>query len=166
VNIILRIASATFAAAALAGGGQVAFADEAKPPGAAPAPHHKPALDQSGQVRQGKASFYNLPGRTMADGTPMNPRASTAASKTLPLGTAARVTNLRNGKSTVVEIRDRGPFVKGRIVDLSPKAAKDIGLDRKEGIAPVTVAPITIPLPDGSVRVGEGAAETSGTVID
>ena len=94
----------------------------------------------------------------MADGTPMNPNANIAASKTLPLGTEARVTNLRNGKSTVVQIRDRGPYAKGRILDLSPHAAQALDVGRA-GVAPVEVAPITVPQPDGSVKLGAGAVD-------
>ncbi len=79
-------------------------------------------LDVSGRKRVGTASFYakRFAGRKMADGTPMHPHGDNAASKTLPLGTTATVTNLETGKSAVVTIRDRGPYVAGRIVDLSP----------------------------------------------
>ncbi|HJV59883.1 MAG TPA: septal ring lytic transglycosylase RlpA family protein, partial [Albitalea sp.] len=124
------------------------------------AAHAKPALDHSGKKRRGRASYYSrhLAGRVMADGTPMDPHASTAASKTLPLGTTARVTNLHNGRSTVVQIRDRGPFVKGRILDVSPQAAQALGMKRS-GVALVEVAPIDVPQPDGSVRSGAGAGE-------
>ena len=87
----------------------------------------------------------------MADGTPMRPQGDNAASKTLPLGTKALVTNLETGRAAVVTIRDRGPYVTGRIVDLSPATARKIGLDRKEGLAKVEVAPIEVPLEDGSL---------------
>ncbi|HZW13405.1 MAG TPA: septal ring lytic transglycosylase RlpA family protein [Noviherbaspirillum sp.] len=124
----------------------------------------KPPLDRSGAARTGKASFYGkqFHGKKMADGTPMNPDANIAASRTLPLGTKAEVTNLANGKSEVVEIRDRGPYVDGRIVDVSPRVAEK--LDMKEvGVAPVVVRPIEVPQPDGSIKLGAGAptAETS-----
>ena len=89
----------------------------------------------------------------MADGTPMRLYSSNAASLTLPLGSTARITNLDTGRSAVVTIRDRGPYVKGRIVDLSPATAREIGLARKQGLATVRVTPLTIPLPDGSVKV-------------
>jgi rare lipoprotein A len=119
----------------------------------------KPGLDHSGQPRKGKASFYadRFAGRKMADGTPMNPNSNVAASRTLPLGTKAEVTNLDNGKKEVVEIRDRGPYVDGRIVDLSPKVAKKLDMDEK-GIAPVVVTPIEVPQPDGSVKPGAAAS--------
>lgn len=92
----------------------------------------------------------------MADGTPMNPNANAAASKTLPLGTTARVTNLESGKSAVVSIRDRGPYVPGRIVDVTPKVAEKLDM-KEEGVAPVEVRPIAVPQPDGSIKPGVGA---------
>jgi rare lipoprotein A len=115
-----------------------------------------PALDRSGHKRLGKASFYarQFSGRKMADGTIMQPQGDNAASKTLPLGTTARVTNLENGRSAVVTIRDRGPYIQGRIVDLSPGTAQKIGIERKNGVAKVEVAPILVPLADGHVKLG------------
>jgi rare lipoprotein A len=112
-------------------------------------------LDRSGQKRVGKASFYasRYAGKTMADGTPMRLYSSNAASVTLPLGTVARVTNLDTGRSAVVTIQDRGPYVRGRIIDLSPATARRIGLGRKQGIAPVEVTPLAVPLADGTVKV-------------
>jgi rare lipoprotein A len=90
----------------------------------------------------GKASFYasHYAGKTMADGTPMRLGSNNAASLTLPLGATARVTDLKTGRSAVVVIRDRGPYVKGRIIDLSPATARRIGLTRREGVALVSVA--------------------------
>ncbi|WP_254074220.1 septal ring lytic transglycosylase RlpA family protein [Burkholderia sp. S171] len=123
------------------------------------APHT--GLDRSGKPRKGKASYYGREfySKKMADGTPMNPQSNVAASKTLPLGTKARVTNLENGNNAVVDIRDRGPYVKGRIVDVSPTTADKLGL-KENGTAPVEVKPIAVPQPDGSVKPGAGAAET------
>ena len=116
-------------------------------------------LDHSGRPCQGRASYYGpgFAGKPMADGTPMDPHSNNAASKTLPLGTTARVTNLDNGKAAVVEIRDRGPYVPGRIVDVSPKTAHQLGM-KERGVAPVEVAPIAVPQPDGSVKPGAAAA--------
>jgi rare lipoprotein A len=112
-------------------------------------------LDRSGRKQVGKASFYasRYSGKTMADGTPMRLYSNNAASLTLPLGTTAKVTNLQTGQSAIVTIRDRGPYVKGRIVDLSPATARKIGITRNQGLAKVEVAPIAIPLADGSVRI-------------
>jgi rare lipoprotein A len=74
----------------------------------------------------GKASWYALGSRT-ASGERMNPSAMTAAHRSLPFGTRLRVTNKRNGKSVVVRINDRGPFIRGRILDLSKGAARELG---------------------------------------
>jgi rare lipoprotein A len=93
----------------------------------------------------------------MANGAPMDPRGNNAASRTLPLGTVAKVTNLETGKSAVVTIQDRGPYVRGRIVDLSPATAHKIGITRRQGISKVVVAPIAVPLPDGTVKRGVAA---------
>jgi rare lipoprotein A len=121
----------------------------------------KPQLDRSGKPRIGKASFYArmFAGRKMADGNKMDPQDSNAASRTLPLGTTAKVTNLKTGKSAVVKIQDRGPYVEGRIVDLSPATAREIGITPREGVTKVEVAPITVPLADGRVKLGAAAAE-------
>jgi rare lipoprotein A len=97
----------------------------------------------------------------MADGTRMRPTSNNAASRTLPLGTTAKVTNLETGKTAVVTIHDRGPYVVGRIVDLSPATARDIGLDRRTGVTRVEVAPVTIPMPNGNIKYGDGFLEAS-----
>lgn len=131
-----------------------------------PAVEAKLHLDRSGRKRVGTASFYSLPGRKMADGTPMRPHADNAASKTLPLGTTATVTNLETGKSAVVTIRDRGPYVDGRIVDLSPATARKIGLTEKQGLTEVEVAPIVIPLADGKIKLGEAFAQLDTAQMD
>ncbi len=118
-----------------------------------------PSLDRSGKKRIGKASFYAdmFAGKKMADGNPMNPHENNAASRTLPLGTTAKVTNLETGKSAVVTIQDRGPYVVGRIVDLSPATAQQIGITPRKGVAKVEVAPITVPLQNGRVKFGDAA---------
>ena len=113
-------------------------------------PPPKAALDRSGKKRVGVASVYahRFVGRKMADGARMSADNDNAASRTLPLGTQARVTNLKTGQSAKVTIQDRGPYAKGRIVDLSPSTADQIGITRKEGVAKVEVKPITLPPPD------------------
>ena len=113
----------------------------------------------------GKASFYanRFAGRKMADGAVMDPHGDNAASKTLPLGTTAKVTNLETGKSAVVTIQDRGPYVPGRIVDLSPDTARQIGISHRKGVALVVVAPIAVPQPDGGIKLGAAAHEAPGT---
>jgi rare lipoprotein A len=119
--------------------------------------YHK-NLDRTGKTRKGAASYYGpkFYSKKMADGTPMDPQSNVAASKTLPLGTKARVTNLENGKTEEVEIKDRGPYVKNRIVDVSPKTADKLGL-KENGTAPVEVKPVEVPQADGSVKPGTGA---------
>jgi rare lipoprotein A len=95
----------------------------------------------------------------MADGVPMDPQGDNAASRTLPLGTTAKVTNVETGKTAVVTIEDRGPYVDGRLVDLSPGTAAKIGLTPRKGVTKVVVAPIRVPLPDGRVKQGVAAHE-------
>lgn len=93
-----------------------------------------------GQTQMGLASYYahKFTGRLMADGTRMDPASNSAASTTLPLGTRARVTNLLTGQSAIVIIRDRGPFIKGRIIDVSISIAHRLSL-MKAGVVPVQV---------------------------
>lgn len=125
----------------------------------------KPKLDHSGRKRVGKASIYakKFAGRKMASGKRMDPQDNNAASRTLPLGTEAKVTNLETGQSAVVDIEDRGPYVKGRMVDLSPSTARKIGIDEKKGVADVEVVPLAVPQPDGSVKPGTAAKDNSKT---
>jgi rare lipoprotein A len=122
--------------------------------------------DHSGKKRVGKASYYHsmFNGRKMAGGKRFDPNGANAASKTLPLGTVARVTNLENGKSAIVAIQDRGPYVEDRIVDLSPKTAQQIGITH-QGVGRVEVAPLSVPLPDGRVIAGEAAREPGIDVV-
>ena len=118
--------------------------------------HTKAKPDVSGHKRTGKASVFagNFSGKKMADGTTMNPHSDNAASKTLPLGTTAKVTNLQTGQSAKVTIRDRGPYVKGRILDVSPSTAHKIGITKHNGVANVKVDPIAFPVPHGSSKPG------------
>jgi rare lipoprotein A (peptidoglycan hydrolase) len=89
----------------------------------------------------GEASFYGkgFHGRLTASGTRFNRHGLTAAHPTLPLGTRAQVTNLESGQSVRVQITDRGPYAKGRDLDLSQAAAATIGLTQKNGEAPVKI---------------------------
>jgi rare lipoprotein A len=87
-------------------------------------------------AQAGIASVYGHAGGRTASGERASPGALTAAHRSLPFGTRVRVTNRRNGRSVVVRINDRGPFVKGRIIDLTPAAARLLGIS---GLAPVTV---------------------------
>jgi rare lipoprotein A len=87
-----------------------------------------------GSALSGVASVYH--DRMTASGEHMNPNAMTAAHKTLPLGSIVTVRNHRNGRSITVRINDRGPYVRGRVIDLSPGAARVLGVD---GLAPVSL---------------------------
>ena len=89
-----------------------------------------PTVVKRGQTFYGKASWYgpNFHGKLTSSGEKYNMYKSTAAHKTLPMNTIVKVTNQNNGKSTVVRINDRGPFVGTRIIDLSKKAAQDIDM--------------------------------------
>ena len=91
----------------------------------------------------GEASWYggDFNGKTTASGHTFDETKMTAAHRTLPLGSKAKVTNLDNGKSVEVEINDRGPYTKGRIIDLSHAAAKVLGIG-DHGTARVSVEPL------------------------
>lgn len=86
----------------------------------------------------GSASWYALHSRT-ASGQMMNPNAMTAAHRTLPFGTKVRVVNQHNGRELVLTINDRGPFIKGRIIDVSRAAAEKLGF-RNAGHVKVCIA--------------------------
>ncbi len=103
----------------------------------APAPH---------RTQTGKASYYGVhsAGKTTASGAPFKPNRMVAASPTLPLGTKAKVTNLETGKSVAVTVGDRGPYAKGRILDVSPKAADKLEM-KQDGVATVKVQPLSVP---------------------
>lgn len=83
-------------------------------------------------VGDGEASYYGreLAGNRTASGERFNPRALTAAHRTLPLGSKLRVTNKANGKSVVVRVNDRGPFIRSRLIDISLAAAQEIQMIR------------------------------------
>jgi rare lipoprotein A len=128
--------------------------------------HGKPS-----EVEVGLASWYGPPyaGRRGADGTVYNQNAMTAAHLTLPLGSMVRVTNLANNESAVVRITDRGPFVRGRIIDLSLAAAKATGIYRM-GVAKVRLEAYTPPpksngIPGGRWCVQVGAFEKEKDAI-
>jgi rare lipoprotein A len=89
-------------------------------------------------VSRGKASFY-WHGQKTASGERFNPGSMTAAHRSLPFGTKVRVTNVRNRRSVVVRINDRGPFVKGRIIDVSRAAAQQLGMVG-QGVAQIEMA--------------------------
>lgn len=102
-----------------------------------------PSAHQHGAVgptQRGLASYYSVRtnGRTTASGVPLSDSANTAAHRSLPFGTLVRVTNMKNGRSQVVRITDRGPFIRGRIIDVSAKTAKELDMVRS-GVVPVVI---------------------------
>lgn len=106
-----------------------------------------------GWSRTGTASWYGKPfhGRQTASGEIFDMHALTAAHRTLPFGTVLRVENLENGRAVAVRINDRGPFVRGRILDLSYGAARRLGMD-VSGLARVRITVIDQPPREGIVR--------------
>lgn len=92
----------------------------------------------SAHAQSGIASVYW--GEKTANGEFASPGRLTAAHKTLPLGSRVKVTNKKNGKSVVVRINDRGPYIRGRIIDLTPAGARALGFN---GLAPVEVTPVS-----------------------
>jgi peptidoglycan lytic transglycosylase len=95
------------------------------------------ASDARAAGQSGVASVYSTEsGSRTASGARLDPRALTAAHRSYPFGSKIRVTNRRNGRSVVVTVNDRGPFVRGRIVDVTPAAARALGFS---GLVPVTV---------------------------
>jgi len=101
---------------------------------------YQPTYVKIGQTMTGISSWYgpNFHAKQTSNGERYNMHARTAAHKTWPMDTMVKVTNLQNGRSTIVRINDRGPFVKGRIIDCSYAAGKELGLDRM-GIAKVKI---------------------------
>jgi len=91
----------------------------------------------------GRASWYGpgFAGRATANGERFDPAGLTAAHRDLPFGTPVRVTNLHNGRTVVVTINDRGPYVKGRLLDVSLGAARALGMLRR-GVASVLIQPL------------------------
>jgi rare lipoprotein A len=114
---------------------------------------HEAPSAPTGKGQVGLASWYggSLHGRRTASGERFDQDALTAAHRTLPLGTRVRVTNLENGRSVIVTVTDRGPFVRGRVIDLSRGAARRLGILRT-GTARVRVEPI-----DGAKTASSGA---------
>jgi rare lipoprotein A len=118
--------------------------------------------DASGRKQHGNASYYapKFNHRKMADGRRLNTNANMAASKSLPLGSVAKVTNLENGHTATVAIQDRGPYAPSRVMDVTLRVAEKLAM-KEQGVVPVEIQPITVPKADGSVKLGAGAVEAS-----
>jgi rare lipoprotein A len=132
----------------------VAVALIASTGGPAPAQQQRQQQQQPEAACQeeGTASFYGHTGRSRtASGEPVDPEGRTAASRDLPLGTQATVTNRQTGQSTDVRVNDRGPTRTDRAIDLSRQAARDIGMERS-GTAPARIEADPARQPDPAVR--------------
>ena len=114
----------------------------------------EPVVEQTGEASSYGQEFQ---GKTTAAGEKFDKNDLTAAHPTLPLGTKAKVTNLKTGKSVDVRINDRGPYVKGRDIDVSQGAAKKLDMT-KSGIAPVK---IEAKLPSSKTSTGSGSTSAS-----
>ncbi len=98
-------------------------------------------LVHTGKSDHGLASWYSVRtngGRTTASGKPLSDHEYTAAHRSLPFGTVVKVTNKRNGRSQLVTITDRGPFIRGRIIDVSKRTADELDMMRA-GVVPVEI---------------------------
>jgi len=132
-------------------------------------PHEQPDYDETGVASWYGPNFY---GQRTANGESYDAEGLTAAHRTLPMPVNVRVTNLDNGKSLIVRVNDRGPFAKGRIIDLSERAAKLLGFYAR-GTARVRVTYVSqAPLPNGQmpnstpVEVATAVPAAPTTVVD
>jgi rare lipoprotein A len=118
-------------------------------------------IDHAKTDQLGHASWYSLPANITANGEQMDPNELTAAHRSLPLGMTVLVENLSNGRTVVVRINDRGPFIGGRIIDLSKAAAESIGMI-DSGVAKVRVT-----TPDGGALAAHESESnfTSGELL-
>lgn len=112
---------------------------------AAPATSPAQVSRAIGSPQVGHASYYSnrFNGRRTASGQRFDPASDTIAHRTLPFGTLVRVTNLQNGLTTTGTVQDRGPWTRGRIVDLSPRVARQIDMMRA-GVARVEIVPVEL----------------------
>ena len=145
----------TAAATILVFGFGLAACDRSPIPQAEAAPKQQQSQEwQRRASQEGEASYYGreFNGRPMANGERFNPNSNSAAHRHLPLGTTARVTNLENGRTATVKVEDRGPYVRNRVIDVSPRTAEELGM-KKAGRAPVRVTPVEVP--DRDIRSAE-----------
>jgi rare lipoprotein A len=109
----------------------------------------------TGYQEIGAAAWYDLVGSRTSSGERLDTETPTAAHRTLPLGSCAKVTNLDTGRSVIVKINDRGPYNRRFIIDLSPRAAEEIGM-RHAGVAAVAVEP---------VRAGAASSSAANPIV-
>lgn len=112
-------------------------------------PHDALGFSEIGTASHYKEGWFVFPGKT-ATGESLWPWTRAAAHKTLPIPCKIRVTNLNNGRSTVVRVNDRGPFISGRILDVTEPVAKHLGFYR-QGLAPVKIEVLSVG--DGQYRI-------------
>jgi rare lipoprotein A len=117
-------------------------------------------------LEEGLASWYGgkFQGRLTSSGEVFDTNLLTAAHKSLPFGTVVKVTNLANGQSTVVKVNDRGPFVEGRIIDLSRAAAEQIDMVGT-GTARVTIEVLSFPEDRFAIQVGSYGLERNAAKV-
>jgi rare lipoprotein A len=120
--------------------------------------HDDGAAPLSGDREIGNAAWYNHVGRPTSSGERLDTVTPTAAHRTLPLSSYARVTNLDSGRSVIVKINDRGPWTRRFIIDLSPRAADELKM-RHAGVAAVVIEPIVTP----AVASGSTVATSKGS---
>ena len=99
------------------------------------------AVRAVGSSQFGKAAWYDMVGKKTASGELLDTVTATAAHRSLPLASYAKVTNLDSGRSVIVKINDRGPYIRGRVIDLSPRAADALEMKRA-GVVAVVVEPV------------------------
>jgi rare lipoprotein A len=124
-RIIFTVLAAILGLSSVVHGQEVSDDEPAVPPVVETSPLHPPTAPAD----TGLASYYHAAfhGRRTASGETFNQNALTAAHRTLPFGTLVRVINLRNQRSVIVRVNDRGPVHKSRVIDVTPKAARELG---------------------------------------
>ena len=148
-------------------GHRVQHWDAGTPPaeaGGGPADEYLGQLHPIGRMEIGTAAWYNWVGGRTASGEILDAVTPTAAHRSLPLASHARVTNLDTGRSVIVKINDRGPWRRRFIIDLSPRAAEAIGVIRT-GIAAVTVEPVAVGPGPTDAAVSKAAVFQTADVV-
>ena len=148
-------------------GHRVQHWDSGTPPaeaGGGPADEYLGQLHPIGHMEIGTAAWYNWVGGRTASGEILDAVTPTAAHRSLPLASHARVTNLDTGRSVIVKINDRGPWRRRFIIDLSPRAAEAIGVIRT-GIAAVTVEPVAVGPGPTDAAVSKAAVFQTADVV-
>jgi len=148
-------------------GHRVQHWDAGTPPaeaGGGPADEYLGQLHPIGHMEIGTAAWYNWVGGRTASGEILDAVTPTAAHRSLPLASHAKVTNLDTGRSVIVKINDRGPWRRRFIIDLSPRAAEAIGVIRT-GIAAVTVEPVAVGPGPTDAAVSKAAAFQTADVV-